>query len=126
MKKTLYTILSIGILLLSVILILPVTVTSVVTVVLGGGEEEEGGNSGDDSVSVSVSLLLSEEVEAYRNQVLKETEKHKMEAYIDLFLAVMQQESGGMAAMCFRHRKVRGCHQIPYPRQKVLSRESHI
>ena len=74
MKKTLYTILSIGILLLSVILILPVTVTSVVTVVLGGGEEEEGGNSGDDSVSVSVSLLLSEEVEAYRNQVLKETE----------------------------------------------------
>ena len=36
MKKTLYTILSIGILLLSVILILPVTVTSVVTVVLGG------------------------------------------------------------------------------------------
>ena len=37
MKKTLYTILSIGILLLSVILILPVTVTSVVTVVLGGG-----------------------------------------------------------------------------------------
>lgn len=92
MKKTLYTILSIGILLLSVILILPVTVTSVVTVVLGGGEEEEGGNSGDDSVSVSVSLLLSEEVEAYRNQVLKETEKHKMEAYIDLFLAVMQQE----------------------------------
>ena len=45
MKKTLYTILSIGILLLSVILILPVTVTSVVTVVLGGGEEEEGGKS---------------------------------------------------------------------------------
>ena len=41
MKKTLYTILSIGILLLSVILILPVTVTSVVTVVLGGGEVEE-------------------------------------------------------------------------------------
>ena len=38
MKKTLYTILSIGILLLSVILILPVTVTSVVTVVLGGGD----------------------------------------------------------------------------------------
>lgn len=72
MKKTLYTILSIGILLLSVILILPVTVTSVVTVVLGGGEEEEGGNSGDDSVSVSVSLLLSEEVEAYRNQVFPE------------------------------------------------------
>ena len=64
MKKTLYTILSIGILLLSVILILPVTVTSVVTVVLGGGEEEEGGNSGDDSVSVSVSLLESFDIVA--------------------------------------------------------------
>lgn len=108
MKKTLYTILSIGILLLSVILILPVTVTSVVTVVLGGGEEEEGGNSGDDSVSVSVSLLLSEEVEAYRNQVLKETEKHKMEAYIDLFLAVMQQESGGNGNDVFQASESKG------------------
>ena len=126
MKKTLYTILSIGILLLSVILILPVTVTSVVTVVLGGGEEEEGGNSGDDSVSVSVSLLLSEEVEAYRNQVLKETEKHKMGLILICFLLSCSRRVEGMAAMCFRHRKVRGCHQIPYPRQKVLSRESHI
>lgn len=101
MKKTLYTILSIGILLLSVILILPVTVTSVVTVVLGGGEEEEGGNSGDDSVSVSVSLLLSEEVEAYRNQVLKETEKHKMEAYIDLVSCCHAAGKWGKWQRCF-------------------------
>ena len=108
MKKTLYTILSIGGLVLSVILILPVTVTSVVTVVLGGGEEEEGGNSGDDSVSVSVSLLLSEEVEAYRSQVLKETEKHQMEAYIDLFLAVMQQESGGNGNDVFQASESKG------------------
>ena len=33
MKKTLYSILAIGMLLLSVVLILPVTVTSIVTVV---------------------------------------------------------------------------------------------
>lgn len=108
MKKTLYSILAIGMLLLSVVLILPVTVTSIVTVVLGGGEEEEGGNSGDSSVSVSVSLLLSDEVESYRDQVLKEAAKHKMEAYIDLFLAVMQQESGGNGQDVFQASESKG------------------
>ena len=93
MKKTLYSILAIGMLLLSVVLILPVTVTSIVTVVLGGGEEEEGGKSGESSVSVSVSLLLSDEVESYRDQVLKEAAKHKMEAYIDLLFMPFQGDS---------------------------------
>lgn len=107
MKRTVYIILLIGILFFSVV-ILPVTVTSVMTIVLGG--EDENGNSENESYdSVAyVSLLLSGETESYRQRVLAETKKHKMEAYIDLFLAVIQQESGGNGNDIFQASESKG------------------
>ncbi|MFR6561150.1 MAG: hypothetical protein ACLUR5_03450 [Eubacterium ventriosum] len=48
----------------------------------------------------SGSYGLSVEVESLRNDVLSELKKHHKEQYIDLYLAVMMQESG---------RKRRGC-----------------
>lgn len=40
-------------------------------------------------------ILLSAEVEAYRQRVLQEAQLYGMEQYTNLFLAVMMQESGG-------------------------------
>ncbi len=105
MKKMLPLVGIMAVLLLSVVVILPATITSVITVILGGGEEEENGS---DAESITLSLLLSPEVEAYRNQVLKEAAKHKMEAYIELFLAVMQQESGGNGQDVFQASESKG------------------
>lgn len=108
MKKYLYIILPAGMILLSVVLILPVTITGIITVVLGGGEEEEAIGSGEDGAAYTVALLFSEEVEAYRKDVLEEATKYKMEDYIDLFLAVMQQESGGNGNDVFQASESKG------------------
>lgn len=86
-------------------LIVPAAVTSIVAVVLGGGEEEEGGS---DSDGIYVSLLLSGEVESYREKVLAQAKKEGMEAYIELFLAVMQQESGGNGNDVFQASESKG------------------
>lgn len=62
------------------------SVTSQISAVLVGGGEEEGTEGGS---TVTVSLNLSPDVEGYREQVLAEAKKHGMEAYINLFLAVI-------------------------------------
>lgn len=93
--------------LLMVPLIIPAAVTSVVTVVLGGGEEEEGGSNADGE-GTYVSLLLSEAVERYRQKVLAQAKEEGMEAWIELFLAVMQQESGGNGNDVFQASESKG------------------
>ncbi len=49
----------------------------------------------DDNYMDGAVLPLSAEVEQYRSLVYAEAEKYGKEEYTDLFLAVMQQESGG-------------------------------
>lgn len=75
------------------------SVTSQISAVLIGGEEEE--SIGGDS-TITVSLNLSPDVERYRELVLAEAKKYGMEAYINLFLAVIMQESGGQGGDIFQ------------------------
>ena len=75
------------------------SVTSQISAVLVGGEEE--GSIGGDS-TITVSLNLSPDVERYRELVLAEAKKYGMEAYINLFLAVIMQESGGQGGDIFQ------------------------
>ncbi len=75
------------------------SVTSQISAVLVGGEEEE--SIGGDS-TITVSLNLSPDVERYRELVLAEAKKYGMEAYINLFLAVIMQESGGQGGDIFQ------------------------
>ncbi len=73
------------------------SITSQISAVLvGGGEEEEGDHT------ITVSLNLSPDVEKYREQILKEAEKYGTETYLDLFLAVVMQESGGQGEDIFQ------------------------
>lgn len=95
------------VLLLLVPLIIPAVMTGVITVVLGGGEEEEGG-SGTGGEGTYVSLLLSPEVERYRGDVLAWVKKEGMESYLELYLAVMQQESGGNGNDVFQASESKG------------------
>ena len=107
MKKYLKVIIFVLLFLGLIPLVIPAAVTSIVTVVLGGGEEEENGGNADED-GVYVSMLLSSEVEAYRKQVLEQAKKEGMEAYIELFLAVMQQESGGLGKDVFQASESKG------------------
>ena len=63
-----------------------------IVVVLSGGNEE---NISTDSETIYDQSPLSEQVEALRDTVLNELGKYGKEAYIELFLAVIMQESGG-------------------------------
>lgn len=59
-------------------------------------ESNSSSDESDESVaSGERNLLLSAEVENYRNDVMNEAKKNSTEEYVDLFLAVMMQESGG-------------------------------
>lgn len=86
------------ILLLLVTMILGGVVASLVAV-LAGGEEEENKKS---EVEIYSELPLSAEVLALKAEVLKELKKYKKEEYIYLFLAVIQQESGGQGEDIFQ------------------------
>ena len=65
MKKWLKGLIVIPVLLLLLVLIVPAAASTAIMVVLGGGEEEEGKAGGE---GVYISLLLSAEVESYRQQ----------------------------------------------------------
>lgn len=92
MKKYLYIIIASASLLLCTTLIVPVMVTTVTTVILGG-EEQVQAEANDDINDIQ--LMVSQSVERYRSMVLEEAKKYNRENYINLFLAVMMQESGG-------------------------------
>ncbi len=49
----------------------------------------------ETDMPIEAELPVSSEVESYRNMVLQEAQKYGSEAYINLLLAVMMQESGG-------------------------------
>lgn len=85
--------------------IIPAATSTIITVVLGGGEEEE---SSSGSEGIYLSMLLSSEVEGYRERVLAQAKEEGMEAYIELFLAVMQQESGGNGSDVFQASESKG------------------
>lgn len=80
----------------SVIIALIVSVTTI----LMGGEEEEQKRTIVNTVSPSINI--SEEAESYREAVLKEAEQYGTEEYIELFLAVIMQESGGRGEDIFQ------------------------
>ena len=107
MKKYLKFLAAGLVLLLLVPLVIPAVMTGVIMVVLGGGQEEEGGSNAD-SEGVYVSLLLSAEVERYREDVLAWVKKEGMEPYLELYLAVMQQESGGNGNDVFQASESKG------------------
>lgn len=75
------------------------SVTSQISAVLVGGGEEEGT---EGSHAITVSLNLSQDVEKYRERILEEAKKYGTEAYINLFLAVVMQESGGQGGDIFQ------------------------
>lgn len=85
--------------------IIPAATSTILMVVLGGGEEEE---SSSGSEGIYISMLLSSEVEGYRDRVLTQAKEEGMEAYIELFLAVMQQESGGNGNDVFQASESKG------------------
>ena len=87
--------------LVSVMLLVSVigSITSQISAVLVGGGEEEGT---EGSHAITVSLNLSPDVEKYRERILEEARKYGTEAYINLFLAVVMQESGGQGGDIFQ------------------------
>lgn len=105
MKKGLKIIIAALIIVILVPLIIPAATSTMLMVVLGGGEEEE---SDSGSAGIYISMLLSNEVESYREKVLEQAKKEGMEAYIELFLAVMQQESGGNGNDIFQASESKG------------------
>lgn len=105
MKKHTKIIIGILLLLFLIPLIIPAAATTVITVILGGNEEESSPGNGEE---IYVSLLLSNEVENYREKVLEEAKQEGMETYIELFLAVMQQESGGNGNDVFQASESKG------------------
>lgn len=75
------------------------SVTSQISAVLVGGGEEEGT---EGNHAITVSLNISQDVEKYRERILEEAKKYGTEAYINLFLAVVMQESGGQGGDIFQ------------------------
>ena len=68
-----------------------------ITVILSGGEEES-----EEKVDIYEESPLSEEVEALRPDILAELKKYGKEEYINLFLALVMQESGGQGEDVFQ------------------------
>lgn len=65
-------------------------------------------NEEENNSSYDVTVSVSSEVEAYREDVLAEAKKHGMEAYINLYLAVMEQESHGIGSDVFQASESKG------------------
>lgn len=83
-------------------------VVSEFVLIFAGGEEEEYKKSNNSNNSTLNSLLLSPEVEQYRRLVEVEAKKHKKLEYVNLFLAIMQQESGGFGNDVFQCSESKG------------------
>ncbi len=85
------------------------TVTSTATLLVGGGEEEEkSGQATPVAIEDQSQSPLSEKVEAYREDVLAELKKYGKEEYINLYLAVMEQESHGEGNDVFQASESKG------------------
>lgn len=94
-------------LVLVIVLTIPLMVSMIVTVLFGGNEDNTS-EAADYYDGMYVSLLLSDAVENYRPKVLTQAKEKGMEAYIELFLAVMQQESGGNGNDVFQASESKG------------------
>ena len=94
-------------LVLVIVLTIPLMVSMIVTVLFGGNEDNNS-EAADYYDGMYVSLLLSDAVEDYRPKVLTQAKEQGMEAYIELFLAVMQQESGGNGNDVFQASESKG------------------
>lgn len=70
---------------------------SSITIALSSGEEEN-----ENKVEIYEDSPLSEEVEALRADILNELKKYGKEEYINLFLALVMQESGGQGEDVFQ------------------------
>lgn len=71
----------------------------------------------------SGSYGLSVEVESLRNDVLSELKKHHKEQYIDLYLAVMMQESGGNGEDVFQASESLGKQPNSITRDESIAQE---
>lgn len=78
------------------------------TAILIGGEEEEQRGGQATSIAMAENSPLSEKVEGYRDDVLAELKKYGKEAYINLLLAVMEQESHGEGNDVFQASESKG------------------
>lgn len=73
-------------------------VSAAIIAVIGGEEEENKNNN----IAIGTYQIISEEVESYREAILEEAKKYGKEDYIDLFLAIVMQESGGKVEDIFQ------------------------
>ena len=91
MKQKIIGFIMIPLILLVVIVTMIGGMVGSIVVVVSGGEEEEN----QKGTVIYENSPVSASVENLREDVLKELKKYNKEEYINLFLAVMMQESGG-------------------------------
>lgn len=99
MKQKIIGFVALPVMLIFIMMIIVTMFVSSITMIFSGGQEEEQENG--QSV-IYDSSPISEEVEALRNDILRELKKYNKERYIDLVLALVMQESGGTGEDVFQ------------------------
>lgn len=97
MKRKIIKFILIPLIILFVMITIISALISSITIALSGGEEEN-----ENKVEIYEDSPLSEEVEALRADILNELKKYGKEEYINLFLALVMQESGGQGEDVFQ------------------------
>lgn len=87
----------IPLIMLFIIIMMLSALISSITIALSSGEEEQ-----ENKVEICEESPLSEEVEALRADIIAELKKYGKEEYINLFLALVMQESGGKGEDVFQ------------------------
>lgn len=97
MKRKIIKFILIPLIILFVMITIISALISSITIALSSGEEEN-----ENKVEIYEDSPLSEEVEALRADILNELKKYGKEEYINLFLALVMQESGGQGEDVFQ------------------------
>ena len=97
MKRKIIKFILIPLIILFVMITIISALISSITIALSSGEEEN-----ENKVEIYEGSPLSEEVEALRADILNELKKYGKEEYINLFLALVMQESGGQGEDVFQ------------------------
>jgi len=97
LKRKIIKFILIPLIILFVMITIISALISSITIALSSGEEEN-----ENKVEIYEGSPLSEEVEALRADILNELKKYGKEEYINLFLALVMQESGGQGEDVFQ------------------------
>lgn len=81
-----------------VVLVVVLIITSIIAIFVADEEERLK----EQNQAIYGTYSISAEVEQYRDKILKEAKKYGREQYIDLYLAVVMQESGGKGSDIFQ------------------------